>query len=905
MHSRGRRKRHFKAHFTIEQCEQRRLLSISVSTVAGPFDVAGTHWEYASADGQGNTATYIETAAGPTTFNGQSCDQVNIGPTGASHSYLGYDGAGDFLEFGGFIQYPSGTMQTDTFTPTPSEPAQLDAGVTYSTTYTDVETSVSSTGTDTSSTTDTDTIMLVSDTTSPITVPAGTYDAYEVKTSETTVSPNSDGSTTSDTSTDDEWVVPGIGFIKATEYDQDGSVNATFNLSVFKIAGSKLAFIQQPQDTAIGDTIKPPVTVALEDASGNIQTNGTGSVLLNLNASGSSGTGALTGTLTEPVVNGIATFSNLSIDKGGTYTLAASDVASSPALPTTSSPFEITDGKLVFIKPPHNGSAGTKLNPGVIVELEDAKNKIITSEDGTVVTLATIGVTGGAALTGNTDVLSGGKATFPALVFQDPGTYTLQASDDAGDTAAVSSPFKIAGDKLVLSKVPATVDAGADFTMTVSLKDVKGLLVNSSDAIHATAVNQTNPSASSLSYDTTLVNGSSTFHAGLFTPGKYLITVTDTTAVSPGGTPEVTDATATVTVLGLHLAYRNVPKTVNAGDPFAFKVVLLDSKNKMVSDSDDAIQLTATPQTSTGVQFVAQSALVNGEKDFSATGSSFSIRVPGVYTQTVSDLTAPVTASGKGVASATVTLTVLGLHLAISKVPKSVDAGSPFQFRVGLQNSKGQIDTAAVDEIQSTATPQFDSTVQFVAQSALEDGVKDFTTGSDAFRIRIPGTYTETVSDLTFPADSTTGSPVQSATVSINVLPLQLVVNHAPRTAVAGKPFGFSVEVKDSLGRLDPDIEDDIQVNTVLTTDANVGYTHDDSLADGVRDFASAFVVPAAGVYTVTIIDSTAVASPDSAPPVASASFGLTVLAAKPTGKVVSPQVLEEPLSADGKSLVK
>jgi hypothetical protein len=90
------------------------------------------------------------------------------------------------------------------------------------------------------------------------------------------------------------------------------------------------------------------VTVAVEDSSGNI--NSTASDIVTLAVA--SGSGTLSGTLSQPAVNGIATFSNLSINNVGGYTLTATDTSALSTTAATSSLFNIADTKLVFLNQP-------------------------------------------------------------------------------------------------------------------------------------------------------------------------------------------------------------------------------------------------------------------------------------------------------------------------------------------------------------------------------------------------------------------------------------------------------------------------------------------------------------------------------------------------------------------------
>ena len=87
---------------------------------------------------------------------------------------------------------------------------------------------------------------------------------------------------------------------------------------------TKLAFIQNPTNTAAGSAITPAVTVAVEDANGNVET-GDNATKVTLAIGTNPGGGTLTGGSAVTVAAGVATFSGLSINKTGTgYTLSAS-----------------------------------------------------------------------------------------------------------------------------------------------------------------------------------------------------------------------------------------------------------------------------------------------------------------------------------------------------------------------------------------------------------------------------------------------------------------------------------------------------------------------------------------------------------------------------------------------------
>jgi hypothetical protein len=102
-------------------------------------------------------------------------------------------------------------------------------------------------------------------------------------------------------------------------------------------APDHLVFGQQPSSAAVGGAISPAVTVVVVDAWNNPETGftpGTGKVTIARGAGSSAGT--LGGTLTASVVNGVATFNNLSISAAGTYTFAATTNGLAPVADGTS-----------------------------------------------------------------------------------------------------------------------------------------------------------------------------------------------------------------------------------------------------------------------------------------------------------------------------------------------------------------------------------------------------------------------------------------------------------------------------------------------------------------------------------------------------------------------------------------
>ncbi len=209
---------------------------------------------------------------------------------------------------------------------------------------------------------------------------------------------------------------------------------------------TKLSIGTQPSNTQAGNSINPPVTVLIQDANGNLVTTETRSVTIALGANPAGGT--LAGTKTVSAVGGIATFSNLSIDKSGTgYTLVAS--ASGLTGATTNS-FNVTSvtppqtaTKLSFGTQPSGAQPGATITPSVTVRIEDAAGTLVTTDTRSV-TVALGSNPGGGTLNGTKTVNAvGGVATFSTLSISNVGNgYTLVASA-TGLTGATSNAFNI------------------------------------------------------------------------------------------------------------------------------------------------------------------------------------------------------------------------------------------------------------------------------------------------------------------------------------------------------------------------------------------------------------------------------------------------------------------------------
>src|SRR5205807_215292 len=202
---------------------------------------------------------------------------------------------------------------------------------------------------------------------------------------------------------------------------------------------TQLAFTVQPSNTVAGAAISPVVQVTALDPAGNPAPGFTGSVTVALGTN--PGGATLGGTTTVAAVNGVASFSPLTLDKTGTgYALTATATGLTPA---TSSGFNITPRATSHVgigTQPSTTVANRQISPAVKVQALDAFGNVATGFTGAVA-IALGNNPGGSTLSGTTPVAEATGLASLCVSLNQAGTgYTLAAS--AGGFAPVTStPF--------------------------------------------------------------------------------------------------------------------------------------------------------------------------------------------------------------------------------------------------------------------------------------------------------------------------------------------------------------------------------------------------------------------------------------------------------------------------------
>jgi trimeric autotransporter adhesin len=399
--------------------------------------------------------------------------------------------------------------------------------------------------------------------------------------------------------------LPGTGYtLTATATSLASTVSAPLDVVVGP--PTKLAYVQQPTAVVAGTSIAPPVTVAVQDANGNVVTSSTATITIAIGTN--PGGGTLSGTTSVSATSGVATFADLSIDRSGTgYKLAASSTGLTGA---TSSSFNVTAGtavQLQFTQQPSGGTGGVGWTTQPKVTVQDTFGNTVTSSTASVTLAITNGTgTPGATLTctANPKAASSGVATFAACKINQSGTgYTLTATA-AGLTSDVSAAFDVAvgpAAKVVYTQQPSNAVAGSTIAPAVALvvQDAGGNTVTSSTASVTIAIS-TNPGGGTLS-GTLSVNAS----GGTVSFNDLWINKSGTgyklTASSTGLT-SATSSTFNVTVgTAAQLGFTQQPGGGTAGSAWSTqpKVAIQDAYGNTVTTASANVTLAITPGTGT------------------------------------------------------------------------------------------------------------------------------------------------------------------------------------------------------------------------------------------------------------------------------------------------------------------
>ena len=278
----------------------------------------------------------------------------------------------------------------------------------------------------------------------------------------------------------------GTGFtIQATSNGETSTTTSPFSVTAAGIATQLVVQTEPPP--SVGAGVAFGLVVDAEDGLGNVAANFNGTVTLAL--ANNPGSGTLGGVLSTQAVNGVATFTGLTLDQSGeNYSLS---LTSSGLTAATTNAFDVAAGTAVklVVEPPVDVLAGSPFS--TLAVAEDSFGNVAANFNGAV-TLALATNPGNGTLGGGLTVTAvQGVASFAGLTISAPGTgETLQASS-LGFPGATSSPFNVTSDQLVItSQPPGGARTGTGFGLTVAADNGSGSVDTSfSGSVTAALVN--------------------------------------------------------------------------------------------------------------------------------------------------------------------------------------------------------------------------------------------------------------------------------------------------------------------------------------------------------------------------------------------------------------------------------
>ncbi len=637
--------------------------------------------------------------------------------------------------------------------------------------------------------------------------------------------------------------VTGTKNVNASVVSSSSSLSnaVTVAFVVTPAAAAKLVITQSPISGSAGNTLGA-LKVAVEDQYGNLLTGNTSTVTLSV----AGGPGSLTAGSTTSVaaVNGIATFSNLTLNTSGVYTLSVSDGTLAGATTTNVVISPSTAAKLAFLVVPVTGITGTALSPSLTLAVEDQFGNLVTNNSSAITLSVATGPAGFAAGSKLTVNAVGGIATFANLMLNTVGTYTLTATDGAL-TKSTSQTLVVTGPpaKLVIQTTPGSGIAGQALSpsMTVLVEDQFGNLVTSAASTVTLSV-ASGPGAfnAASTISVAAVNGIATFsNLILDTSGTYTLGAGDgALSGTISGNVVISAASATQVV------FQSVPSSGGAGLALPSVIAAIEDQfgNVATTDSSTVTIVVASGPGGFANGSTTSVAAVNGI----ATFNNLILNKTGTYTLSAADGTLA------GATSSNISVVIAPAKLAFKVVPATGNAGSALasSLTVDALDPFGNIVTTDNSTVTLTVAsgPGGFANSSTVSVTAV-NGIATFSN----LVFNTAGTYTLSASDATL-----TGA------TSSNV-----VISHAAAAKVAfqsangGKASGYlsavTVAVEDQFGNV---VTGNTSTVALAVASGPGGFANGSvtsvTAINGIATFSS-LILRMAGTYTLSATDGTLV----------------------------------------------
>ena len=381
-----------------------------------------------------------------------------------------------------------------------------------------------------------------------------------------------------------------------------------------------------PSSLVAGQTFG--LTIEAEDQYGYEATSFNGSVTLAINNNSNVN---LQGDLTLNASSGLATFSGLSIDTNGSFTIGAT---SGGLVPVTTGVINVSAGPAVKLvvtptnEPPSTIVAGGTF--GFIVDAVDNFGNIDPTYNKTVTLTPSPAVT----LHGSpTATAQSGVATFSGLSIDTAGTYTIQASSfslTAGSTSSITVTAGNLSSLIFTSEPPSSILSGGAFGLSVGGADLYGNPVSTlSSTVIVSLVNS--PGVTLYGTLSESPSGGIATFSGLSIniKGSYQIQ-----AASGSLTPATSTFIAVSPAGPYQVAFQPEPMSAIAGTAISpITVDVEDASGNLVATDNSTVTVTLNGGTFADGSTTKTANASNGI----ATFSGLKIDVTGPYTLTATD----------------------------------------------------------------------------------------------------------------------------------------------------------------------------------------------------------------------------------------------------------------------------
>ncbi|HEX8699879.1 MAG TPA: hypothetical protein VF815_13635 [Myxococcaceae bacterium] len=620
----------------------------------------------------------------------------------------------------------------------------------------------------------------------------------------------------------------------------NAAVTASVDVQVVAGDASRLVFSQQPGNRSVRQTFST-VQVMITDDYGNLAAVGAPDITLALNP----GTVTLNGTRVVAPVDGVASFTTLSVDQEGNgYTLVATAGTLTSA---TSASFNIIDN----VAPAQPVlSQGTTAPTSIVVqwtavgddgslgtadrqELRFSSNNIVTDADFAAATQVSTGApqAAGSAESVTLTGLAPGANYYVALKVTDNSNNSVRSA-----TLPVSTPNPTVT-QLAFITQPVNGTAGTALQpVRVALQDANGDTVTSANS--AITLNLLNGPAFT-PVTVLAMNGVATFSTlRVDTVGsgyRFQATSGSLTAVQSNAFSIQAGPAASLDMVGL-------VAPVTSGQPGTVQVTAMDAYGNIATGYVGTVAFSSNDPAAT----------LPANYTFTAADAGRRVFTNGVVLRTSGSRTVTVTDTGNATLTDSISVTVdsgAAEQLVLTVPAAPVTAGGGFDVTVSLRDASGNIAIGYRGTVAFTST---DGNAVLPANYTF--------TAADAGQKTFPGVQLRTAGTRSITArDTVTATLTDTENVTVNPGAVSALAFSAPATATAGTPFSVTVSAVDAFA------------NVVPSYTGTVQFTSDDAQASLPGDYTFTpadagsrmfnLTLATAGSHQVTVTDGTRNAS--------------------------------------------